>query len=163
MVQTVPQLAFGILRGKQVIGSFNGGDISSDGGVLLLAEAERRTRIIAALAATIIDERDPARVRHSVEALLRQRIYAIACGYEDCNDFDQLRSDPAFKLAVGRLPEGEPDLASQPTLSRLENSVGAGVAVDVRGVARPVRGGARERRPGWCWTSATVTDARSSN
>lgn len=103
MVQTVPQLAFGILRGKQVIGSFNGGDISSDGGVLLLAEAERRTRIIAALAATIIDERDPARVRHSVEALLRQRIYAIACGYEDCNDFDRLRADPAFKPAVGRL------------------------------------------------------------
>jgi hypothetical protein len=158
MVQTVPQLAFGILRGKQVIGSFNGGDISSDGGVLLLAEAERRTRIIAALAATIIDERDPARVRHSVEALLRQRIYAIACGYEDCNDFDQLRSDPAFKLAVGRLPEGEPDLASQPTLSRLENSVSAGELLAMSAVLLDQFVAGHEQAPTWVVLDFDATD-----
>ncbi len=158
MVQTVPQLAFGILHGKQVVGGFDGGDISSDGGVLLLAEAERRTGLIARLAAAIVDERDPARVRHSVKAMLRQRIFAIACGYEDCNDFDELRSDPALKLAVGRLPEGEPDLASQPTLSRLENSVSAGELLAMSGVLLDQFVAGHEQAPTWVILDFDATD-----
>ena len=158
MVQTVPQLECGILRGKQVVGGFDGGDISSDGGVLLLAEAERRTGLIARLAATIVDERDPSRVRHSAEQMMRQRIFGIACGYEDCNDFDELRADPAFKLAVGRLPEGEPDLASQPTLSRLENSVGARELLAMSGVLLEQFVAGQEQAPTWVVLDFDATD-----
>ena len=75
------------------------------------------------LARCVTDRRQPAKVRHEMLALVRQRIYQIALGYEDCNDADHLRADPALKLAVGRAPT-EDDLASQPTLSRLENQVG---------------------------------------
>ncbi len=158
MVQSVPQLEFGVLRGRQVVGGFDGGDISSDGGVLLLAEAERRTGIVGALAAAIGDGRDPARVHHSIEAMLRQRIFAIACGYEDCNDFDELRSDPAFKLAVGRLPDGEPDLASQPTLSRFENSVSAGELLAMSAVLLDQFVARQERAPTWVVLDCDATD-----
>jgi hypothetical protein len=158
MVQTVPQLEFGILRGKQVVGGFDGGDISSDGGVLLLAAAERRTGLIARLAALIVDERDPARRRHSIEAMLRQRIFGIGCGYEDCNDCDRLRADPAFKLAVGRLPEGEPDLASQPTLSRLENSVGARELLAMSAVLLDQFVAGHEQAPTWVVLDFDATD-----
>jgi len=158
MVQSVPQLGFGILRGRQVVGGFDGGDISSDGGVLLVAEAERRSGIVAALAAAIGDERDPAKVHHSVEAMLRQRVFAIACGYEDCNDFDELRSDPVFKLAVGRLPEGERDLASQPTLSRFENSIGRGELLAMSGVLLDQFVAGHEQAPTWVVLDFDATD-----
>jgi hypothetical protein len=68
------------------------------------------------------DSRDPAQINHSIADILRERVFAIACGYPDCNDLDTLRADPAFKMACGRLPESGADLASQPTLSRLENA-----------------------------------------
>ena len=158
MVQSVPRLELGILRGRQVIGGFDGGDISSDGGVLLLAEAERRTGLIAGLAATIADDRDPAKVRHSIEVMLRQRIFAIACGYEDCNDFDELRADPAFKLAVGRLPAGERDLASQPTLSRFENSIGRGELLAISGVLLDQFVAGQEQAPTWVVLDFDATD-----
>lgn len=141
-----------------MLGGFDGGDISSDGGVLLLAEAERRSGLIAKLAARMVDERDPARVRHSLEAMLRQRIFAIACGYEDCNDFGQLRSDPALKLAVGRLPEGEPDLASQPTLSRLENSVSARELLAMSQVLLDQFVAGQEQAPTWVVLDVDATD-----
>src|SRR5277367_766369 len=89
---------------------------------MLLAAAERRPGIADTLAALIADPRDPNLVTHSVADILRARIFAIACGYEDGNDLDHLRSDPAFKLACGRLPDSDRDLCSQPTLSRLENA-----------------------------------------
>ncbi|BCG82840.1 transposase [Mesorhizobium sp. 113-3-9] len=72
-------------------------------------------------AAAIHDLRDPARVTHAMADILRARIFAIACGYEDANDLDLLRSDPAFGLACGRLPDSGLDLCSQPTCSRVEN------------------------------------------
>ena len=118
MVQSVPPLGFGILPGKQVVGGFEGGDISSDGGVLLLAEAERRLDVVGRMASVIADRRDGRKVRHGVTEMLGQRVFGIACGYEDCNDFDELRHDPALKVAVGQLPRSGHDLASQPTLSR---------------------------------------------
>jgi hypothetical protein len=107
---------------KKITAAFDGGRLSSDGGVMLLAQAERRLGIAERLARFIPDRRDPTRVRHAVADMIRARIFAIACGYEDCNDFGPLRSDPAFKLACGHWPESGADLASQPTLSRLENA-----------------------------------------
>lgn len=89
---------------------------------MLLAEVERRLGIAEHLAALVPDTRDPLRVTHRLADMIRARLFANCCGYEDCNDFDWLRSDPAFKLACGRLPDSGADLASQPTLSRLENA-----------------------------------------
>jgi len=109
---------------KKVTAAFDGGRISSDGGVLLLALAERRLGIAERLAAAITDRRDPARVVHALSDILRARILAIACGYEDADDLDHLRSDPALKLACGHLPDSGRDLCSQPTVSRCENAPG---------------------------------------
>jgi hypothetical protein len=107
---------------KKVVAAFDGGRITSDGGVLLLAAAERRLGIADKLADLISDPRDPNLIKHSVADILRTRILAIACGYEDGNDLDRLRFDPGFKLACGRLPDSGADLCSQPTVSRWENA-----------------------------------------
>ena len=107
---------------KKVTAAFDGGQVSSDGGVFLLAAADKRLGLTNALARLIPDCRDPALISHPMADILRERIFAIACGYPDGNDLDDLRSDPAFKMACGRLPESGADLASQPTLSRLENA-----------------------------------------
>ena len=101
---------------------FDGGAVTSDGGLPWLVESETALGVCAALAAGVPEWRRGG-VRHSLDRLVRQRVFQIACGYEDQDDADTLRTDPAFKLACGRLPESEPDLASQPTLSRLENAV----------------------------------------
>jgi Transposase DDE domain group 1 len=109
---------------KKITAAFDGGRISSDGGVMLLALAERRMGIAAKLSAEIIDRRDPTRVVHGLSDILRARMFAIACGYEDADDLDHLRSDPALKLACGHLPGSGRDLCSQPTISRWENAPG---------------------------------------
>lgn len=118
---TLPPFSFPAVGRKKITAAFDGGRITSDGGVLLLAAAERRLKLAEKLAAAMRDPRDPARVRHSLIDILRARIFAIACGYEDANDLDRLRNDPAFKLACGRLPDSGQDLCSQPTCSRVEN------------------------------------------
>jgi hypothetical protein len=107
--------------GKDLLARFDGGRMSSDGGVLVLREIEAGLGIGATLASCLPDGRDPARVRHGYDEMIRARLFAIACGYEDGDDLDSLRYDPAFKLACGRLPESGDDLVSQPSLSRLEN------------------------------------------
>jgi hypothetical protein len=107
---------------KKVSAAFDGGRITSDGGVMLLAQAERRLGIADHLARVIPDERDADRVIHPLTDILRARIFAIACGYEDADDLDRLRFDPALKLACGRLPDTGRDLCSQPTVSRWENA-----------------------------------------
>jgi hypothetical protein len=107
---------------KKVTVAFDGGRLSSDGGVLLLAGADRRLDLIDTLAALMPDHRDPAQITHTMADILRARVFAIACGYPDADDLDFLRKDPAFKLACGRLPESGVDLASQPTMSRWENA-----------------------------------------
>ncbi len=107
---------------KKITAAFDGGRISSDGGVMLLALAERRMGIADRLAAEVTDRRDPTRVVHTLSDILRARILAIACGYEDADDLDHLRSDPALKLACGHLPDSGRDLCSQPTVSRCENA-----------------------------------------
>jgi len=108
--------------GKPVHIAFDGGQLTSDGGVLVLAEIDRKLRISERLARCIEDRRDPARVRHSFAEMIRFRALMIAAGYPDTNDSDTLRSDPAFKMALDRLPETGADLCSQPTLCRLENA-----------------------------------------
>ena len=123
MTQCVEQLHLGILHGKRVTGGFDGGDISSDGGLMLVAAADARLGLTRQLAACLHDRRDPNKVTHQLHELLAQRVYQIAAGYEDCNDADDLRHDPVLKTAVGRLPQSDPDLGSQPTLSRFENAV----------------------------------------
>jgi len=117
------QLSFANLDSKAVVADFDGGHITSDAGCLLLREIDQRTNLLARANAAISDPRDPAKVRHTQLDLLRQRVFAIAQGYEDANDHDTLRRDPALKTAVGRAPFSAADLASQPTLSRLENRV----------------------------------------
>src|SRR6476660_5168221 len=107
---------------KKITAAFDGGRISSDGGVMLLALAERRMGIADKLAAEITDRREPTRVIHALSDILRARILATACGYEDADDLDYLRSDPALKLACGQLPDSGRDLCSQPTMSRCENA-----------------------------------------
>src|SRR6201994_5025843 len=107
---------------KKITAAFDGGRLSSDGGVMLLALAERRIGIAERLAAAITDRRDPRRVVPSLPATLRPLILAIACGYEDAADLDHLRRDPALKLACGHLPDSGRDLCSQPTMSRCENA-----------------------------------------
>jgi hypothetical protein len=119
---TLPAFAFPPVQRKKVVAAFDGGRLTSDGGVMLLAAAERRLGIVDKLAALIADPRDPALVTHSIADILRARILAIACGYEDGNDLDHLRGDPGFKLACGRLPDSGKDLCSQPTISRWENA-----------------------------------------
>jgi hypothetical protein len=122
MTDCSPDLTLFPLHTKPVVVSNDGGALTSDAGALLLRQVDNRLGLTRRLAECLADRRDPAKLRHDLLALLRQRIYQIALGYEDCNDADRLRSDPALKLAVGRAPL-EADLASQPTLSRLENAV----------------------------------------
>jgi hypothetical protein len=124
--------------------SFDGGALTSDGGLVWLAEADAALGLSAALAAQIPDwRRGP--VRHSLMTLLQQRIFQIACGYEDQDDADTLRTDPLLKLVCGRLPETGADLASQPTLSRLENAVDARTCYRLAGVVLALYLAARER------------------
>ncbi|MBE7730098.1 IS1380 family transposase [Komagataeibacter sp. FXV3] len=113
---------FPAIRHKKITADFDGGRITSDGGVLLLAAAERRIGMADRLARLIADPRNPRRVTHGVADILRARMLAIACGYEDADDLDHLRCDPGFKLACGRLPDTGRDLCSQPTISRWENA-----------------------------------------
>ncbi len=110
--------------GKPVHVAFDGGRLTSDAGVLLLAEIERKLGLAERLARCIEDPRSPERVRHGLAEMIRFRALLIAAGYADANDCDALRADPAFKLAVGRLPESGEDLCSQPTMCRLENLPG---------------------------------------
>jgi len=102
--------------------TFDGGRLTSDGGLPWLAEVEDSLGICRALAAYAPEWRR-AHIAHSIEALSRHRLLGVACGYEDQNDADTLRADPLLKLVCGRRPESDADLASQPTLSRFENAV----------------------------------------
>lgn len=107
---------------KKLTVAFDGGNQSSDGGLLLLRGAERRLGIADRLAAVFPDRRDPTRIHHEMGELIRTRVFAICCGYEDGNDLDRLRHDPLLKMAVGRAPESGEALCSQSTMSRLENA-----------------------------------------
>jgi len=120
---TLKQLRFPTVDGLSVRASFDGGAMSSDFGSLLVAGVDRQIGLTARFSDAFTDKRHGSYITHVMQDLLKQRIYQQATGYEDGNDSDCLRTDPMFKLAVGRKPldEGN-DLASQPTFSRLENA-----------------------------------------
>jgi hypothetical protein len=102
--------------------AFDGGRLTSDGGICWLAEVDSQLGLCEAISEQMPEWRK-RKGQHTLLALLKQRIYQIACGYEDQNDSNSLRADPLLKLACGSLPESGEDLASQPTISRMENSV----------------------------------------
>lgn len=118
---TTQALRFQEIGRRAVVAQFNGGPLTSDGGALLLREVERATGVLRRFAACFRDYRDPARITHSVAALVRQRIYALALGYEDLNDHEQLRHDPLFAVLAEAEDLAAP-LAGKSTLNRLELS-----------------------------------------
>src|SRR5512147_1894642 len=117
---TLPLPGLSPVAGKEVVARFDGGRLSSDGGLLVLREIERRLALADRLAACIDDPRDPASTVHPLADIIRFRLLMIAAGYEDGNDATGLRLDPLFKMALERLPSGR-HLCSQSTISRLEN------------------------------------------
>jgi hypothetical protein len=107
---------------KKLTVDFAGGNQSSDAGLLLLREAERKLGVCRRLALTMPDRRDGGRIRHAMFEMVMARAAAIACGHEDAIDLNRLRYDPLMKVAVGRCPQSGAALASQSTISRLENA-----------------------------------------
>lgn len=116
-------IALASLEDKAILVDFDGGRLSSDGGLILLSDPDEQIGLTRDLAAVLRDPRDPRRVDFTTHDLLKQRVFQIAAGYEDANDANTLRHDPIFKLLLGRLPESGAPLASQPTISRFENRV----------------------------------------
>lgn len=117
------QFAFQAHGSRQVTVQFDGGTMTSDAGGLLLREVDRKMNLLPRLAGCFLDGRDPERVRHSVSAMVSQRVFALALGYEDLNDHEQLRQDPVLKLLAGA--DLAPALAGKSTLNRLELGTGA--------------------------------------
>ena len=118
-------ISFPSLNRKKIAVDFSGGYVSSDGGLLLLREVDRRLGLTRRIAGLLKDSRDQSKVIHSMQTMLRQRVYGLACGYEDCNDHDTLRHDIALQTAAGETSL----LASSPTLCRFENGADRAVAV----------------------------------
>lgn len=128
-----PQLTLPHHPSLPIVVQFDAPEISSDAGLLLLRELDTELGLTAGFAQCLSDHRDPDRVSHPRHEQVRQRIFQIAQGYEDCNDADRLRHDPLFKTVCDRTPKDATGLSSQPTLSRFENGVGR------RGLGRLVR------------------------
>jgi len=115
------KLTFSSLSRKKIIADFNGGHLTSDGGGLLLREANRRTGLTKALAACLTDSRQSSKITHDLKTMLAQRVFAIALGYEDGNDQQSLRDDPIMQLLAEVAPDPNGPLASPSTLCRFEN------------------------------------------
>jgi DDE family transposase len=118
-----PPLHLAAVGAQAVDLAFDGGRLSSDGGLVLLNDPDEQLGFTRDLAAVLNDLRDPRRVHFTLHDLLKQRVLHMAAGYADANDANTLRHDPIFKLLRDRLPETGPPLASQPTISRFENRV----------------------------------------
>lgn len=128
-------VSFASLNRRVLVADFSGGTITSDAGALLLREADRQLGLVDALDRALPDPRRPELLLHPQRALLAQRIFAIACGYEDLNDHQQLRADPLWQAATDHpSPEDAPELASPPTLCRLENRVSRRTLFDLSAV-----------------------------
>jgi hypothetical protein len=120
---TRQSVLFSDLLAKPVVVEFDQQHASSDGGAVLLQACDRKLGLTEALVGCVEDRRQSGKVRHVIGELVRQRVYAIACGYPDGNDAQRLAADPIQKLLCGQDPAGGQDLASQPTLSRFENAL----------------------------------------
>jgi hypothetical protein len=124
-------IQFSRVKRRQVTADFNGGRLTTDAGVLLLREVDRRIGLIDAINDCLPDPRDPRYIVHEQREMLAQRIFSLALGYEDLNDQQTLRNDPALSIAAGKTAEEESPLASPPTLCRLENRVGRKTLVEM--------------------------------
>src|SRR3954464_7857487 len=118
----VPAPSFDFFPSRPIEIEVSSAPLTSDAGLLPVRQLDEQIRLTEQFAAALGDRRDLARVQQPLLSMVRQRIYGIIADYEDQNDHDTLRSDPVFKLIADRLPD-DPDLASQPTLSRFENAV----------------------------------------
>lgn len=118
------RMHFETLASLALEAAFDGGRLTSDGGLLWLSEVDEDLGLCEAMAEHLPEWRK-REGSHSLVALLKQRVFQIACGYEDQNDSNTLREDPLLKLVCGKLPETGADLASQPTFSRMENAADA--------------------------------------
>jgi hypothetical protein len=116
-------LVFSRLGSKSIVADFLGGWLTTDAGALLLREVADRLKLFEAFDAAIPDPRNPVFIIHDQKAMLAQRVIALALGYEDLNDHQTLRIDPALQIAAGKVPGNDLSLASSPTLCRLENRV----------------------------------------
>lgn len=123
MTECTAPLGLGFHPDRPVQVTFDAPHISSDGGLLLLRQADERLGLTRWFSECLVDKRDPTRIEHSRQEQVRQRIFQIAMGYEDCNDADALRRDPILTVACDRPVGDEKGLSSQPTLSRFENAV----------------------------------------
>ena len=117
---TLPLPGLSPVCGKKLEVKFDGGALSSDGGILVLRAVEQRLCVADRLAACMVDPRAPDQITHSLADIIRFRLLMIAAGYEDGNDASHLRSDPMFKMALDLSPSDR-ELCSQSTISRLEN------------------------------------------
>lgn len=122
---TAVRVPFSKFKRRKIDAGFDGGDVSSDGGLLLLREVDRKLGLLKAVAQTLPDPRNPALVQHTSEHLLRQRVFGICQGYEDLNDHDVMRDDLALQTALGR----DTPAASSPTLCRFENRADRSTAI----------------------------------
>jgi hypothetical protein len=121
-LQSVPRLSFDFLPSRPVQIEISAAPLTTDAGLVPIRQFDDQVRLTDQFAAAIEDKRDPKYIEQPLLSMVRQRIFGILADYEDQNDHDTLRSDPVFKVIADRLPD-DPDLASQPTLSRFENSV----------------------------------------
>ncbi|MZP64702.1 MAG: hypothetical protein GT597_00985 [Bacteroidales bacterium] len=118
-----PELDLFPIQSNNIELSFNGGRISSDGGLLLIRKIDKQLNLLSSVSNCILDGRDKRYIDYSIKELLIQRVFQIIAGYEDCNDCNDLREDMILKMCSGRLSQSDNNLASQPTMTRLENSV----------------------------------------
>src|SRR3954453_768314 len=121
-LHSVPLPSFDFFPSRPIEIEVSSAPLTSDAGLLPVRQLDERIRLTEQFAAALGDRRDLARILQPLLSMVRQRIYGIIADYEDQNDHDPLRADPIFKLIADRLPD-DPDLASQPTLSRFENAV----------------------------------------
>jgi len=158
MTDCKPQIALGFHPHSTVQVTFDAPHTSSDGGLLLLRQADERLGLIGRMAACVPDERDATRVEHGRLEQVRQRVFQIAMGYEDCNDADTLRDDPVLKTVCDRGAKAEGGLSSQPTLSRFENAVTGGA---IRNMLRVLESDYVEKLP--ADTQAVILDIDSTD
>jgi hypothetical protein len=122
MTVSTTAAVFPAIGPRPVVAQFDGGDVTSDAGLALLAAADRRLGVTAALVGALSDRRQAAKVEHPAVEVIQARVYAIAQGYEDGNDLDRLRDDPGLKTVCGQRPVSGAPLCSQPTVSRFEHA-----------------------------------------
>jgi hypothetical protein len=130
--ECMPAVTFGFHPRRRIDLRFDAPQSSSDGGLVLLRQADEALGLCALFAPLLPDDRDPRKVQHTRLEQLRQRVYQIALGYEDQNDASSLRHDPLWKAALDRLPDSHDALSSQPSLSRFEHAVNARTVVQLQ-------------------------------